>query len=83
VWFGNWRSPGVRVIDLSSEADREQANRRVVDAMRRIVDLKAVIERLERDVHDASDAMNLLVIFENSLKLMIDYRDQLAKTLRG
>ena len=69
--------------DLASEADLEQANRRVADAMRRIADLKAHIERLERDGHDAADAGRLLAIFENSLELMIDYRDRLAKILRG
>jgi len=69
--------------DLASEADLEQANRRVADAMRRLADLKAHIERLERDGHDASDAIKLLRIFETTLELMIDYRDQLAKTLRG
>src|SRR5262245_30493023 len=73
------RSKGNRLVIRG----RPGTGRRVVDAMRRIVDLKALIERLERDGHDASGAMNLLVIFENSLKLMIDYRDQLAKTLRG
>jgi len=51
--------------------------------MRRIADLKAHIERLERDGHDASDAKKLLRIFETTLELMIDYRDRLAKTLRG
>ena len=69
--------------DLVSEADLERANRRVADAMRRIANLKVHIERRERDGHDASDAIELLAIFEATLKLMIDYRDQLAKALQG
>ena len=69
--------------NLVSEADLERANRRVADAMRRIADLKAHIERLERDGHDAADGKRLLAIFETSLKLMIDYRDRLAKALQG
>jgi len=68
---------------LSSEADREQANRRVADARRPIADLKAHIEKLESDGHDAADARKLLAIFETSLKLMINYRDHLAKGVRG
>jgi len=51
--------------------------------MRRIANLKVHIERRERDGHDASDAIELLAIFEATLKLMIDYRDQLAKALQG
>ena len=47
--------------------------------MRRIADLKAHIERLERDGHDAADVRKLLAIFETSLELMIDFRDRLAK----
>jgi hypothetical protein len=74
---------GGKGTNLASEADLEQANRRVADAMRRIADLKAHIERLERDGHDAGDSIKLLRIFETTLELMIDYRDQLAKTLRG
>jgi len=70
-------------LNLASEADLEQANRRVADAMRRIADLKAHIERLERDGAGAADARILLAIFETSLELMIDYRDRLAKALRG
>jgi hypothetical protein len=74
---------GGKGTDLASEANLEQANRRVADAMRRIADLKAHIERLERDGHDAADGKRLLAIFETSLKLMIDYRDRLAKALQG
>ena len=74
---------GGKGTDLASEADLEQANRRVAGAMRRLADLKAHIERRERDGHDASDAIKLLRIFETTLELMIDYRDQLAKTLRA
>ena len=55
----------------------------MADAMRRIADLKAHIERLERDGAGAADARILLAIFETSLELMIDYRDRLAKALRG
>jgi len=55
----------------------------VADATRRIADLKAHIERLERDGHDAADGKRLLAIFETSLKLMINYRDRLAKALQG
>jgi hypothetical protein len=55
----------------------------VADAMRRIADLKAHIEKLEHDGHDAADGKKLLAVFESSLKLMIDYRDRLARTLRG
>ena len=69
--------------NLVSEADLERANRRVADAMRRIADLQAHIDSLERDGHDAADAIQLLGIFETTLELMIDYRDKLAKTLRG
>ena len=74
---------GARTTDLALDADLEQANRRVADAMRRIADLKAHIERLERDGHDAAGSIELLRIFETTLELMIDYRDRLAKTLRG
>lgn len=44
-------------------------------------DLKAHIARLERDGHDASESIKLLRIFETTLELMIDYRNQLARTL--
>src|SRR5215510_2106653 len=72
---------GGKGTNLASEADLEQANRRVADAMRRIADLKAHIARLERDGHDASESIKLLRIFETTLELMIDYRNQLARTL--
>ena len=51
----------------------------MADAMKRVAELKAHIERLERDGHDTSGAIELLGIFETSLKLMIEYRDQIAK----
>ena len=74
---------GGKDTDLALDADLEKANRRVADAMRRIADLKAHIERLERDGHDATGSIELLRIFETTLELMIDYRDRLAKILRG
>ena len=73
---------GEKGTDLVSRTDLEKANQRVADTLRRIADLKAYIAQRERDGRDASDAIELLAIFENSLDVMIDFRDQLAKALR-
>src|SRR5262249_43149888 len=80
-WCGLLQTRGEKGTHLVSEADLEKANRRVADTLRRIADLKAHIEQRRRDGRDASDAIELLAIFEASLDVMIDFRDQLAKIL--
>ena len=73
---------GEKGTDLVSRADLEKANQRVAVTIRRIADLKTHIEQRRRDGRDASDAIELLAIFEASLDVMIEFRDQLAKALR-
>ena len=73
---------GEKGTDLVSQADLQKANRRVADALRRITDLKAHIEQRQRAGRDASDAIELLAIFEISLDVMIEHRDRLAEFLR-
>lgn len=55
---------GAKGIQIWCQRSTSRTNWRVANAVGRIADLTARIERPERDVYDAADAIELLAVFE-------------------
>ena len=57
----------------------QQAEQHVVEGQHRVAAQKERITELERDGHDTTSAQRLLVLFEESLLLMIAYRNRVRR----
>ena len=66
-------------MDLTHLAD---ANRSIAESQKRIDELRARIERRERDGRDSSNARELLLLCEEALALMIDHRRAILLCLK-
>ena len=60
-----------------------QANRHIAEFKRRVAEQAARVAEIQRDGHSTYDALKLLDLFRETLRLAIEHRELILKQMRG